>query len=161
MRKVTCIRRFSEMSVAFMVLGLTGLIWGSLMLYSGISCYLYNLSIGFGATNLIVNAVINGSVVLVSGIVLMILCLFSLFPIISKFKVDFIWGLSVSSLFFAAVGLIRNLFMKSDVFSELVSLLTVIVCGIIFYMVNYTKRQMDKRALRTSAQQNMALRKVG
>lgn len=161
MRKVTCIRRFSEMSVAFMVLGLTGLIWGSLMLYSGISCYLYNLSIGFGATNLIVNAVINGSVVWVSGIVLMILCLFSLFPIISKFKVDFIWGLSVSSLFFAAVGLIRNLFMKSDVFSELVSLLTVIVCGIIFYMVNYTKRQMDKRALRTSAQQNMALRKVG
>ena len=161
MRKVTCIRRFSEMSVAFMVLGLTGLIWGSLMLYSGISCYLYNLSIGFGATNLIVNAVINGSVVLVSGIVLMILCLFSLFPIISKFKVDFIWGLSVSSLSFAAVGLIRNLFMKSDVFSELVSLLTVIVCGIIFYMVNYTKRQMDKRALRTSAQQNMALRKVG
>jgi len=161
MRKVTCIRRFSEMSVAFMVLGLTGLIWGSLMLYSGISCYLYNLSIGFGATNLIVNAVINGSVVLVSGIVLMILCLFSLFPIISKLKVDFIWGLSVSSLFFAAVGLIRNLFMKSDVFSELVSLLTVIVCGIIFYMVNYTKRQMDKRALRTSAQQNMALRKVG
>lgn len=161
MRKVTCIRRFSEMSVAFMVLGLTGFIWGSLMLYSGISCYLYNLSIGFGATNLIVNAVINGSVVLVSGIVLMILCLFSLFPIISKFKVDFIWGLSVSSLFFAAVGLIRNLFMKSDVFSELVSLLTVIVCGIIFYMVNYTKRQMDKRALRTSAQQNMALRKVG
>lgn len=161
MRKVTCIRRFTEMSVAFMVLGLTGLIWGSLMLYSGISCYLYNLSIGFGATNLIVNAVINGSVVLVSGIVLMILCLFSLFPIISKFKVDFIWGLSVSSLFFAAVGLIRNLFMKSDVFSELVSLLTVIVCGIIFYMVNYTKRQMDKRALRTSAQQNMALRKVG
>ena len=161
MRKVTCIRRFSEMSVAFMVLGLTGLIWGSLMIYSGISCYLYNLSIGFGATNLIVNAVINGSVVLVSGIVLMILCLFSLVPIISKFKVDFIWGLSVSSLFFAAVGLIRNLFMKSDVFSELVSLLTVIVCGIIFYMVNYTKRQMDKRALRTSAQQNMALRKVG
>lgn len=161
MRKVTCIRRFSEMSVAFMVLGLTGLIWGSLMLYSGISCYLYNLSIGFGATNLIVNAVINGSVVLVSGIVLMILCLFSLFPIISKFKVDFIWGLSVSSLFFAAVGFIRNLFMKSDVFSELVSLLTVIVCGIIFYMVNYTKRQMDKRALRTSAQQNIALMKVG
>ncbi len=161
MRKVTCIRRFSEMSVAFMVLGLTGLIWGSLMLYSGISCYLYNLSIGFGATNLIVNAVINGSVVVVSGIVLMILCLFSLFPIISKFKVDFIWGLSLSSLFFAAVGIIRNLFMKSDVFSELVSLLTVIVCGIIFYMVNYTKRQMDKRALRTSAQPDMALRKVG
>jgi hypothetical protein len=51
--------------------------------------------------------------------------------------------------------------MKSDVFSELVSLLTVIVSGIIFYMVNYTKRQMDKRALRTSAQPNMALRKVG
>lgn len=161
MKKVTCIRRFSEMSVAFMVLGLTGLIWGLLMLYSGISCYLYNLSIGFGTTNLIVNAVINGLVVLLSGIVLMILCLFSLFPIISKFKVDFIWGLSVSSLLFSVAGFIRNLFMRSDVFSEMVSLFTVIVCGIIFYMVNYTKRQMDKRALRQGVQSDMTLRKVG
>ena len=160
MRKVACINRFSDLSIAFMVLGLTGLISGTVMLYSGISCYLYNLSIGFGATSLIIDAVAHGLTIALNGTILMVLCLFSLFPIISKFKVDFIWGLSIVSLIFAVSDAIGDLFMGVDPFSVMVSLFSIMMCAIIFYLVNYTKKKMDARIGMDSDRDVDVLKKV-
>ena len=160
MGKISFVNRFSDLSIAFMILGLTGVISGSIMLYSGISCYLFNLSIGFGATNLIVDAVSHGLTIALNGVILIVLCLFSLYPIISKFKVDFIWGLSIVSLFFAAIGIVRDLIVRVDTFSVMVSLFTMILCGIIFYLVNFTKKRMDARIAKESEQDINILKKV-
>ena len=71
-----------------------------------------------------------------------------------------IWGLSIVSLFFAVIGIIRDLFVRVDAFSVLVSLFTMVLCGMIFYLVNFTKKRMDARIAKESEQDINILKKV-
>ncbi len=147
MGKVIRYRDFNEMTIAFIFLGLTGVVFGSCMLFASISCASYNLNFGVGATRVMLDAMIHGSIFTVSGLLLIVLCSFSIFPIITKRKVDILWGMSILTIVASVLDIIKNLITGRPLFSMIVSVIALGVCCIIYYMINFTRKKMNQRVL--------------
>jgi hypothetical protein len=93
------------------------------------------------------DAMIHGSIFTVSGLLLIVLCSFSIFPIITKRKVDILWGMSILTIVASVLDIIKNLITGRPLFSMIVSVIALGVCCMIYYMINFTRRKMNQRIL--------------
>ncbi|MBP3197767.1 MAG: hypothetical protein J6N21_12285 [Butyrivibrio sp.] len=143
MGEIMYMKRISDMALAFFILALTSVLVGILMLYYGISSCLFNSSHGLGISIMIIDAILHGGVIIISGVVLMALCLFSVFPIISKLKIFILWGISGMAFLLSVACIMGDIIVGTDSISAVVSVFTLIVCGIIFYMLDYARKQMN------------------
>lgn len=143
MGEIMYMKRINDMALAFFILALTSVLVGILMLYYGISSCLFNSSHGLGISIMIIDAILHGGVIIISGVVLMTLCLFSVFPIISKLKIFILWGISGMAFLLSVACIMGDIIVGTDSISAVVSVFTLIVCGIIFYMLDYARKQMN------------------
>ncbi len=159
MGKIIRSKDIDDMTIAFIVLGLTGMVFGGSMLYASLSCISYNISYGVGATPVMVDATILGSIFALNGLLLMGFCLRNIFHVLRKLKVDVLWGLAILSVTASAVDIIKNVIVQRTIFSVLVSLTALVASGIIFYMINYAKKRSDRKEILKMYTRDM-LRKV-
>ena len=142
MKKIVRIRDINDITLAFLMLGLAETIFGSTMALAG----LYSYSKEIFLTNIMIDAIIHGSALSLNGVVLMALCLMSVFFAVSKNRVDVLWVLAIASVVVSFVGIIRGMVDSANGFSLLFSLLEIVICSIVLFIVSTTKRFLERRS---------------
>ena len=159
MKKIIRIKEISDFTLAFLILGLAEAIFGTTMFGAG----LYSFCKEKVLADIMIDAMLHGSALSLNGIVLMALCLMSVVFAIRKKRVNVLWELSIVSVFIAFIGMIRAIVCASNGFSILFSVMELVICGIVFFILTTTKRFLERRAHSEnySWSGDMLLKKVG
>ena len=142
MKKIVRMREINDITLAFLILGLAETIFGFTMTASS----LYSYSKEIFLTNTMIDAFIHGSALMLNGIILMALCLMSVLMSVSKNKVEVLWGLSIISVIVVLIGIIRGIIVNTNGFSLLFSIIELIICGIVLFIICTTKRFLERRS---------------
>ena len=76
----------------------------------------------------------------------MALCLMSVFFAVSKNRVDVLWVLAIASVVVSFAGIIRGMVDFANGFSLLFSLLEIVICSIVLFIVSTTKRFLERKS---------------
>ena len=159
MKKIVRMREINDITLAFMVLGFAELIFGMGMLVASALSF----SSAIFITNIMIDAFVHGVALTLSGVLLVALCLMSTLFVISRGKVDVLWVLSIASIVIVVTGMIRELAIGELGFSFAFSVIELMICGIVFFIMSTTKRYLDRRnhTDNYSWSNDMVLKKVG
>lgn len=159
MKTIVRIREINDITLAFMMLGLAETIFGAAMLGAGLFSYSREVFL----TNIMVDAIIHGSALVLNGSILMTLCLMSTLFAVSKVKVNILFSLSALSIAIVMIGLIRELCVGEHGFAIAFSVIEMFICGIVQFVLFTTKRYLGRRSSTESYawSNDMVLKKVG
>lgn len=159
MKKIVRIKEINDITLAFMMLGLAETIFGAAILGAGLWSYSREIFL----TNIMVDALIHGSALVLNGSLLVTLCLMSTLFAVSKAKVNILFSLSSLSMAIVLIGIIRELCIGENGFGLIFSVIELVICGIVQFVLFTTKRYLGRRsgAENYSWSNEMVLKKVG
>ncbi len=164
-KKVRTIAEVNEITLAFIIFGLAVIILGGTMLYGGMQFYGCEHSFGLGISNFAQNTISNGVMFLADGILLMILAVLTLKPHISVSVMKLICNVTALIFILSVISMIKEMICGSGAFEIVGSASGAIICGILFFIFNYSKKTLinmhERRKYRNKDNSNVILKMVG
>ena len=139
------IRRASDLTIAFAMLGLSACVFGGTMFFAGLYCYLNEASKGIKAVAIVLDAMMHGGAFLLCGITLVALCSLTVIPNLTIQKLNVIWAVSNIAVFISLVDVMEGIITDTEFFGMIVSMTALVANGIMCFLIYYSRNVLARR----------------
>ncbi len=141
--KVVRLRGIDDITLGFLLLGMSALVIGVAMLIGSISGIAYFETRGLRISSTMVNTMYNGIAFVICSAISLIMTSMLVFPIRNTLILKGIEYTALLAVLFNASNAIRELFYGTDFFEFGIALVALAICGALFYATTNIRKRIE------------------